>query len=226
MLNAIIFDLDGVICFTDKYHYKAWKELADSLGIHFDKTINNGLRGISRLDSLNILLEKSSHRFSNEEKGKLAEQKNSIYKELLYQLSPADLSEEVKNTLSYFRSLGLRLAIGSSSKNAGFILERIGLGSYFDAVSDGNGLSHSKPHPEVFLKAAQMLNLPADQCLVVEDAIAGAEAARNASMLCACVGDAARMRAGDFQLQNISDLKAIYHHLQSGSQDIKKGPRM
>ena len=212
MLNAIIFDLDGVICFTDKYHYKAWKELADSLGIHFDKTINNGLRGISRLDSLNILLEKSSHRFSNEEKGKLAEQKNSIYKELLYQLSPADLSEEVKNTLSYFRSLGLRLAIGSSSKNAGFILERIGLGSYFDAVSDGNGLSHSKPHPEVFLKAAQMLNLPAYQWLVVEDSIACSEAAR--------------MRAGDFQLQNISDLKAIYHHLQSGSQDIKKGPRM
>lgn len=142
--QGVIFDLDGVICHTDDYHYQAWKRLANKLGIYFDETINNRLRGISRMESLDIVLEKYHKTLTWEEKVKYAEEKNTFYKELLRKMSPADLSLEVKETLDQLKGKGLKLAIGSSSKNAGFILERIGLAAYFDAVSDGNNISNSK----------------------------------------------------------------------------------
>ena len=116
--KGIIFDLDGVICFTDKYHYLAWKRLADKLGIYFDETINNRLRGVSRMESLEIILEKSTKKYSKEEKEDFAEQKNKMYVELLEDMTPADLPKEVKTTLDDLRKQGVLLAIGSSSKNA------------------------------------------------------------------------------------------------------------
>ena len=148
--QGIIFDLDGVICHTDKYHYQAWKKLADKLGVYFDEVINNRLRGVSRMESLNIILEKCDRELTIQEKEACAEEKNEIYKELLKNMTTEDLSWEVRETLEQLREKGLKLAIGSSSKNAGFILERIGLGDFFDAVSDGNNITFSKPDPEVF----------------------------------------------------------------------------
>ena len=125
--KGIIFDLDGVICSTDVYHYQAWKKIADENGIYFDETINNRLRGVSRMESLEIILEKSDVKFSEAEKELLAEEKNEYYKELLKKMTEADLSAEVKETLDALRDKGLKLAIGSSSKNTKIILGRIGL---------------------------------------------------------------------------------------------------
>ena len=207
--DAVIFDLDGVICYTDEYHYQAWKAMADSIGVSFDREINNRLRGVSRMASLDIVLEKYHGELSEAEKEELADQKNELYKKLLAQMSPADLSDEVKSTLDELRRRGYQLAIGSSSKNAPFILRQIGLGEYFDAVSDGNNITHSKPDPEVFEKAAKMLWVGAGRCLVVEDAISGAEAAHAGGMKAACVGDASRAGAGDYNMRSVKDLLEI-----------------
>lgn len=143
--KGIIFDLDGVICHTDKYHYQAWKKLADKLGIYFDQEINNRLRGVSRMESFDIILEKYHGQMSQEDKVRYAAEKNDLYRELLKNMTTDDLDPQVKETLDTLRSRGLLLAIGSSSKNAGFILERLGLDGYFDAVSDGNNISRSNP---------------------------------------------------------------------------------
>lgn len=207
--EAIIFDLDGVICFTDKYHYQAWKAVADKLGIYFDETINNRLRGVSRMESFEIILERYDGTMSEEDKVKYTTEKNDIYKELLKNMSPADLSSEVKETLDALRAKGLKLAIGSSSKNTPTILKQLGLGDYFDAVSDGNNITKSKPDPEVFIKASQFVGVPADKCLVVEDAKAGLEAAIAGGMDCAAIGDAVKSGLGTYNLTTFSDLLKV-----------------
>ena len=207
--EAVIFDLDGVICFTDEYHYLAWKEMADGIGVYFDKEINNRLRGVSRMASLEIILERCDEQLSDARKEELAAQKNDIYRKLLARMSPADLSDEVKNSLDELRARGYKLAIGSSSKNTPFILRQLGLEDFFDAVSDGNNITHSKPDPEVFLKAAQMLWVSPVRCLVVEDAISGAEAAHAGGMQAACVGDAAGAKAGDYNMNSVQELLDI-----------------
>lgn len=208
--QAVIFDLDGVICFTDEYHYLAWKQMADSLGVYFDREINNRLRGVSRMESLEIVLERyEGPALSAERKAELAAMKNDIYRESLAQMSPADLSDEVRSTLDGLRGMGLKLAIGSSSKNTPFILGQLGLGSYFDAVSDGNNITRSKPDPEVFLKAAEMLGLEPSVCLVVEDAVSGAQAGHAGGFDVACVGDPAKARAGEYNMDSIKELLAI-----------------
>lgn len=209
--EGIIFDLDGVICHTDEYHYQAWKALADKLGIYFDREINNRLRGVSRMASLEIILERyQGAPMSEEEKAAYANEKNELYKKLLGNMTPADLPKEVSETLDSLRKQGLKLAIGSSSKNTPYILERIGLSDYFDAVSDGNNITHSKPDPEVFVKAAQFLNLPAEKCLVVEDAEAGILAAIAGHMDSAAIGGAVNCKKGTYDLATFSDLlKAV-----------------
>lgn len=208
--KAVIFDLDGVICTTDEYHYQAWKKMADGMNIYFDRTINNRLRGVSRMESLEIILEQyHGPALSEERKVELATQKNDLYRESLHQMSPADLSEEVKTTLDALRAAGLKLAIGSSSKNTPFILGQLGLGNYFDAVSDGNNITRSKPDPEVFLKAAEMLGLAPSDCLVVEDAVSGAQAGHAGSFEVACVGDASQAGAGNYNLSAFGELKQI-----------------
>ena len=196
--KGIIFDLDGVICHTDKYHYQAWKKLADKLGIYFDEEINNRLRGVSRMESFEIILEKYDGEMTEEEKVRYASEKNDLYRELLKNMTTA--------ALDALRSRGLLLAIGSSSRNAGFILERLGLSGYFDAVSDGNNISRSKPDPEVFLKAAEYLNLQPQDCLVVEDAESGLEAAFGGHMDCAAIGDAVKCGRATYNLNTFSDL--------------------
>lgn len=208
--EAVIFDLDGVICFTDEYHYRAWKAMADGMGIPFNREINNRLRGVSRMDSLEIILEKyQGPALSEEKKAQLAQQKNDLYRESLKGMSTDDLSDEVKQTLDSLRAMGLKLAIGSSSKNTPFILGQIGLKDYFDAVSDGNNITRSKPDPEVFVKAADMLGIAPERCLVVEDAVSGAQAGHAGGMRVACLGDAARSGAGDWNMQSIRELTEI-----------------
>lgn len=207
--KAIIFDLDGVICHTDRYHYQAWKKIADELEIAFDESVNNRLRGVSRRQSLEIILENYDGELSQTEKDLLLDEKNVYYRELLHTMSPADLSPEVKDTLAKCREKGLKLAIGSSSKNAGFILGRLGLDDYFDAVSDGNTISHSKPNPEVFQKASQMLGLRPKECLVVEDAEAGIAAAFAGGFDSAGIGDASNCLSATYHLETFADIVAI-----------------
>ena len=207
--KAVIFDLDGVICHTDMYHYQAWKQIADELGIYFDEEINNRLRGVSRMESFEIILERYEGTMSLEDKVVYTTRKNEAYKELLKNMSPADLSPEVKETLDGLRAKGLKLAIGSSSKNAGFILERLGLDGYFDAVSDGNNITRSKPDPEVFVKAAQLVGEASGDCLVVEDAKDGLEAAIGGGMDCAAMGDAVASGLATYDLTEFSDLLKI-----------------
>lgn len=207
--QAVIFDLDGVICSTDQYHYLAWKQIADSLGIFFDETINDRLRGVSRMDSLDIVLEKYDKKLTETEKVKLAEAKNDIYKELLKKISQKDLSSEVKETLNTLRQMGKKLAIGSSSKNAKTILRQLGIEDSFDAISDGTNITHSKPDPEVFLKAAEYLGLEPRECLVVEDAKAGILAAHNGGFCSAGIGEAAQSEYVTYPLHTFSDLLAI-----------------
>lgn len=207
--HTVIFDLDGVICHTDHYHYQAWKRIADSLGIEFNQNINNRLRGVSRIDSLEIILEKYEGVLTAEEKERLAAEKNEYYKELLKEMTPDDLSCEVKDTLEELKHRGITLAIGSSSKNTRFILSRLGLADFFDAVSDGNNISRSKPDPEVFLKAAEFAGADPAGCLVVEDARAGVEAAKAAGMDCAAIGDAADCGIADYSMKEFSELKKI-----------------
>lgn len=207
--KGIIFDLDGVICFTDKYHYEAWKIMADEENIYFDEQINNRLRGISRMESLEIILERRTKEYTEEEKVLLATHKNNLYRELLANMTPADLDIKTKETLEKLRSLGLKLAIGSSSKNAKFILERIGLIDFFDAISDGTNISNSKPDPEVFVKGAQMINLDPSECLVVEDAYAGVDAACNGGFDSAAIGDASSYEKATYSLKEFADLLKV-----------------
>ena len=208
--DAIVFDLDGVICHTDKYHYLGWKSVADDLGIPFDETVNNRLRGVSRMESLDIILEKyEGEPLSDDRKNEIAATKNERYREMLAEMSPADLDPSVKVTLDDLRARGLKLAIGSSSKNAKFILERIGLGDYFDEISDGTNISRSKPDPEVFLKAAEFLGVDPARCVVIEDAVAGIEAGQAAGMYTVAIGDAADQGAGDAKLGTFADLSTV-----------------
>lgn len=208
-MKAVIFDLDGVIISTDEQHYQGWKALTDKLGIPFNREVNNRFRGVSRMACMDIIEEISGRTFTQEEKVEHATWKNDYYRNLLGEMSPADLSDEVKSTLDALRAKGLKLAIGSSSKNAKFILERIGLADYFDAISDGTNIVRSKPDPEVFLKAAEFLGLEPADCLVVEDAVAGVEAAHAGGMKAAAVGDAARKNYGDYVLTSFSELLKI-----------------
>jgi len=209
--KAIIFDLDGVICHTDEYHYMAWKEIAKELKIPYNRAINDRMRGIDRMASLDVLLEGSGRVFSPEEKVYLANKKNMSYKNLLNNLTPKKLDPDVKETLAEVRAAGLKMAIGSSSKNAKYILGRLGLDDYFDAVSDGTDATHAKPDPEIFLLAATKMAVNPKDCLVVEDAESGILAAKAAGMDAAAIGDAAgpESNPSDYKLEKLSDLLKI-----------------
>ena len=208
-MKAFIFDLDGVIVSTDSLHYRAWKALADSESIYFDEEINNRLRGVSRMESLEIILERATRTYTDEEKVAMAERKNGIYRELLQVLTPSDRLAGVTETLDALRAQGYKLAIGSSSKNTPIILEKIGYSGYFDAISDGNNIKNSKPDPEVFLKAAEFLQLQPSECFVVEDAEAGITAAKAGGFTAIGIGSAAEDPNADYAIQTFADLLNI-----------------
>ena len=209
MIKAVIFDLDGVIVRTDDLHYLAWKHIADQEGIFFNQTINHRLRGVSRMDSLDIILEESSRLYSSEEKHILATLKNNYYVDLLKNLSEVDILPGVLFVLGELKSKGIKIAIGSSSRNTPMILKQIGLYQIFDAIADGNDVTKSKPAPDVFLKAAEKLNIESRFCAVVEDAEAGIEAAKNAHMISIAVSDARKSPKADYRIDEITELLSI-----------------
>ena len=202
--NAVIFDLDGVIVCTDECHYKGWKQLADDEGIYFDKEINQRQRGVSRMESLEILLERAEKEYSSEEKNEMAERKNNYYKEFIKSLTPADILPGVIDFCEELKKNGVKIAIGSSSKNTPGILKGIGLDTYFDAVADGNQITHSKPDPEVFLLAAKLINESAENCLVVEDAEAGVAAAKAGGMDVLGLGNAVKDTDATYKAENLA----------------------
>ena len=209
--RGLIFDLDGVIVHTDRYHYRAWKTIADRLGIPFDETVNNRLRGVSRAESLAIILEGCRGALPTEmERERLADEKNRIYRQSLSALTSADAADGVRETLATLRTRGYRLAIGSSSRNAGLILDRLDLRGAFDTVTDGNDIAHSKPDPEVFLKAAKGLGLKPGECAVIEDATAGITAAKMGGMTAIAIGDATNDPRADVRLERFSDLTDLF----------------
>ncbi len=205
--KAVIFDLDGVLVFTDKYHYLAWKEIAGELGIDFTEKDNDRLRGVSRAESLEIILEKyQGEPLSDEKKAEILERKNNIYREYLKEMSPSDVTDDVRETLRTLREKGYKLAVGSSSRNTAFILEKTDLTDAFDAVADGTMIERSKPDPEVFLKAAGLLGVEPGECLVIEDADAGIDAAIAGGMHSAAVGAARDSHRAEADLTSIADI--------------------
>ena len=210
-IKAIIFDLDGVLLSTDKYHYIAWKELADELEIPFCEKDNEAFRGVSRMDCMEILVSKKpSLKLSDDQKVALATKKNERYRALLENITPAFVDGEVRNTLCVLRERGYCLAVGSSSKNSRFILEKASLTDSFDAIVDGNDISRSKPDPEVFLKAAAALGAEPLHSAVIEDAEAGLRAAIGGGMLPIAIGEAKGSALASISLESFSELEKIF----------------
>ena len=204
MIKAIIFDLDGVIVDTARQHYQAWKRLANEFGFFFSLEQNERLKGVSRMESLDILLNTGNISIDSEdERIRLATKKNDWYRENILKMTNDDILPGVENFLQELKNDGYKLAIGSSSKNAGTILERIGYNHFFDAVIDGTKITNSKPDPEVFLKAADALNIPYEDCVVFEDAFAGIEAAKKANMKAIGVGDKVVLYNADIVIPNL-----------------------
>lgn len=208
-IDAIIFDLDGVICSTDRYHYLAWKELADSLGIPFDEQVNQKLRGVSRMDSLEIVLGQHRGEYTSQEKLVLAEKKNEIYRRYLSAMTLGDLPENVKQTLHALRRRGYLLAIGSSSKNTRQILNQLGLGDFFDAVADGTQITRSKPDPQVFLLAASLLGVSPENAIVIEDAESGVRAAKAGGFRTIGIRTEGNDPGSDITIKNLRNLLDI-----------------
>ncbi|MBG0860349.1 MAG: beta-phosphoglucomutase [Bacteroidales bacterium] len=188
ILKACIFDLDGVIVDTAKYHYLAWKKLAEQLEIPFTETDNERLKGVSRMDSLEIILELGHKKLNEDLKKKYAAQKNTWYTDHIKRMTPDEILPGSLEFIHELRNAGIRVAIGSASKNTPLILERVGIKGLFDAVADGNSVEKAKPDPEVFLKAAELIGVDPANCVVFEDAAAGIQAALNAGMKCIGVG--------------------------------------
>lgn len=207
--SGIIFDLDGVLVHTDHYHFLAWKQLADRLSIPFDEKINRRLLGVSRMDSLEIILEQGPIAYSPAEKEALAAEKNETYRRFLQGMSPADVAPEVRHALAALRTAGWKLAVGSSSRNAALILEKTALTGAFDAIVDGNAITHAKPHPEVFLHAAAALGLSPKSCLVIEDAEAGLRAAIAGGMMPIAIGPAAESPIAGCSVRSLAELETL-----------------
>ena len=206
MIRGMIFDLDGVIVDTAKYHYLAWKALADSLGIRFTKQDNERLKGVSRVRSLEIILEIGGKTLSAEQKQFYLKQKNDRYLEYIHQLREKEILPGAKGFIQDARAQGLRTAIGSASKNTEMILQILRIRDLFDAVIDGTKVTKAKPDPEVFAKGAEELGLPPVECVVFEDAQAGVEAAHNAGMRAVGIGSRERLPDADINLDGFTGL--------------------
>ncbi|WNS44048.1 beta-phosphoglucomutase [Paenibacillus sp. MMS20-IR301] len=209
--EAAIFDLDGVIVDTAKYHYQAWRRLAGELGFGFSESANEQLKGVSRMDSLELLLRSGGVTgLTPEQKEELASRKNEWYKELLETLTPGDVLPGVSSFLSHLRSKGIRTAIASASRNAPLILEKVKIRAMFDAVVDGNSIAKAKPDPEVFLQAARLLGAAPENCYVFEDAEAGVEGAIRAGMRVAGIGDGQLLARAHLTVTSFEQLEPVF----------------
>ena len=201
---GFIFDLDGVIVDTAKYHYLAWRNLANSLGFDFTEEQNELLKGVSRVKSLEILLELGKVELSEEKKQALLVEKNKEYLEYVYKMTADEILPGVNQLLTFLETNNIKFALGSASKNAPLILEKVGLIKRFTAIVDGNDVSKAKPNPEVFLIGAQKLSMNPENCIVFEDAIAGVQAANAAKMISIGIGDANVLSEADYIFEDMA----------------------
>lgn len=200
-IQAFIFDLDGVITDTAEYHYLAWKRLAGEVGIPFNRADNEALRGVARRESLLLILKERA--FGEAEMNDMLERKNSYYLEFIKGITPRDLLPGARELLLQIRAAGLKSALGSASKNAHEVLTRLRIENLFDTIADGHSVKRQKPAPDLFLYAASQLGLSASQCVVIEDAAAGIEAAREGGFRCVGLGPRERVGAADVALPNL-----------------------
>ncbi|MEO6633472.1 MAG: beta-phosphoglucomutase [Mucilaginibacter sp.] len=205
-IKACIFDLDGVIVDTAVYHYKAWKRLADRLGLKFTEHDNELLKGVSRVRSLEIILELNGVTKTVAEQTELATQKNNWYVDMINQMTPAEILPGAKEFLEACRAAGIKTALGSASKNSSTILAKINMAHLFDAIVDGNHVSKAKPDPEVFLKGAEALGVSPAECVVFEDAIAGVEAAINGGMKVVGIGEPAVLNKANIVVSGLDKM--------------------
>ena len=204
-IKGAIFDLDGVLVDTAKYHYLAWKKLANKLGFDFTEKDNERLKGVSRTRSLEILLEIGGIQADENQKKLWAEEKNACYVEYLKLLDQSALLEGTLEYLTSLHSRGVKISLGSASKNAPLILSQLGIEKCFDAVIDGNCISKAKPDPEVFITAAKALNLKTSDCAVFEDSFAGIQAAKSGGMLAIGVGTSENLPGADVYIKNLGE---------------------
>lgn len=206
MIRACIFDLDGVIVDTARYHYLAWKRLARGLGHDLTESENERLKGISRMTSLDIVLELAGVNPGEAHKETLAEKKNRWFNEYVQEMTPGDIFPGVKQLIAALRNAGLKVGLASSSKNAGTVLRKLNIEHDFDAVVDGGMIRHAKPDPEIFLVAAEKLGVKPSECVVIEDATSGIEAAHAAGMKCVGIGPAELLGKADLTFRKTSDI--------------------
>ena len=214
MIRACIFDLDGVIVDTAHYHYLAWKRLANELGFDLTNEQNEQLKGVSRMRSLEILLEIGGLTVSEVEKERLAHKKNEWFNDFIERMLPEEIFPGVRPLIEKLKFKGIKVALASSSKNARTVMRRLQIENLFEAVVDGNMINRTKPHPEIFLKTAQLIEVIPSECLVFEDAEAGVDAAIAAGMKCVGVGSIARLgkanmvidKTGDFRVEMLVGL--------------------
>jgi beta-phosphoglucomutase len=205
-INTFIFDLDGVITDTAEYHYLAWKQLADEESLEFDKELNEDLKGVSRTDSLQIILKHNNKKITEEELDDWAERKNSYYVELIKTVRPKDILPGIPEILSVLKERKINIGLGSASKNAVTVLNGLNILDYFDFIGDGNSVKNSKPAPDLFLHVAEILNVTPNNCVVVEDAEAGIEAAKKAGMTAVGIGTKEKMHQADFIYNSPADI--------------------
>ena len=205
-IKACIFDLDGVIVDTAVYHYRAWKRLANELGFDFSEESNEKLKGISRKESLELILGWGGVVKTEAERDELAQRKNRWYVEMISEMTAQEILPGATEFLVSLKEAGYKIALGSASKNAGMILDKVGLTSYFDGIVDGNIVAASKPDPLVFLKGAEMLNTMPAQCVVFEDAIAGIEAAKAGGMKVIGVGLPENLNGADLVIAGLHEM--------------------
>jgi beta-phosphoglucomutase len=203
---ACIFDLDGVIVDTARYHFLAWKRLTYELGIPFTEEDNERLKGVSRMASLDIILEIGHRNIDEKLKQEYATQKNNWYVDFISKMTPAEILPGCISFIKELRNADIRVAVGSASKNTPMILERVGIMNLFDAVADGNIVKKAKPDPEVFIKAAEMVSIQPAKCVVFEDAVAGVQAALNAGMMCIGVGSPKILKEAHFVVPGLYEM--------------------
>jgi beta-phosphoglucomutase len=208
--KAFLFDLDGVIVDTAKYHYLAWKKIAANLGIDFTHEHNELLKGVSRVRSLDIILELGKVEATQDQKNQWLIQKNEDYLTYLVDMDQSEILPGVLPVLAFLKANQQPIALGSASKNARPILEKTGIIAYFDAIVDGNDVSNAKPDPEVFLQAAQKLGISYENAIVFEDSVAGIQAANSASMISIGIGDAAVLNEAKFNFKDFTDMDEAF----------------
>lgn len=205
-MKLFIFDLDGVICDTTKYHYQAWKKIAEKVKVNFTKMDNEKLKGVSRMTSLDILLSEKANLYSPEEKVELAEEKNKLYVNYIRELTENDILPGVNDFLTECRSVGYRIALGSASKNSNMILEQLRMKEIFDYIVDGTMVSKAKPNPAVFVKSMNYFKLEPLDCIVFEDAQAGIKAANKAGMMSVGIGDSSILKEADLVISGFENI--------------------